>query len=121
MTNIRVEPFVTLIVHILFVCSLVYSLEYEIVMIKRITIFQTDCSSSVYRDNYPVHSTNKTSFKIRKPYDFMGGTVQNGLIYLYELNSTDRPNNCLLDGKLRSSPSDIRTKHSLHIFYIHQS
>ena len=34
---------------------------------------------------------------------FMAGTVQNGLIYLYELISTDGLNNHTLDGILRSS------------------
>ena len=33
----------------------------------------------------------------------LAGTVQNGLIYLYELNSTGGLNNRALDGILRSS------------------
>ena len=70
---------------------------------KQITILQTDCSSFVCWDNYSVHSTNIISVKIRKQYEFLAGTVQNGLIYLYELNSTDRLNNRTLDRILRSS------------------
>ena len=74
-------------------------------MTKQITILQTDYSSFVCWDNYSVHSTNKISVEIRKQYNFLAGTVQNGLIFLYELNSTDGLNNRTLDGISRSSPS----------------
>ena len=76
MTNTGKEPFVTLIVPILSVLLIsqyrsTNSLKYEIALFV-ITIFQTDCSSFVYWDNYSIHSMNKTSFKIRKPYNFYG-------------------------------------------------
>ena len=115
MTNISEEQFATLIAPILFALLISqYSSTNKILikirnsngfllMTKRITISQTDCSSFVSWDNYSVHSTNIISVKIRKQYEFLAGTVQNGLIYLYELNSTDGLNNRTLDGILRSS------------------
>ena len=50
-----------------------------------------------------IHNTNKISVKIQKQYDFLSWTLQNGLVYLSELNSTDGLNNHTLDGILRSS------------------
>ena len=41
--------------------------------------------------------------KYENSTNFLAGTVQNGLIYLYELNSTDGLNNRTLDEILRSS------------------
>ena len=116
MTNISEEQFATLIVPILFALLISqYSSTNKILikirnsygfllMTKGITILQTDCSSFVCWDNYSVHSTNIISVKIRKQYEFFGrNRTKNGLIYLYELNSTDGLNNRTLDGILRSS------------------
>ena len=115
MTNISEEQFATLIAPILFALLISqYSSTNKILikirnsygfllMTKGITILQTDCSSFVCWDNYSVCSTNIISVKIRKQYGFLVGTVQNGLIHLYELNSTDGLNNRTLDGILRSS------------------
>ena len=126
MTNISKEPFATLIVPVLLALLIsqhrgtnkifikIGNPYCLLLMIKWTTFFQTDCSSFVCWDNYFVHSTNKISVKIRKPYDFMAGTVQNGLIYLYELNSTGGLNNRTLDTKLRSSlkcPRFLSTSH----------
>ena len=82
MTNISEEPFATLIVRMLF--ALLIS-QYRstnkifvkirnsfLLMTKRITILQTDCSPFVCWDNYSAHSTNIISVKIRKQYDFFG-------------------------------------------------
>ena len=115
MTNRSEEQFATLIVPILFALLISqYSSTNKIsikirnsygflLMTKGITILQTDCSSFVCWDNYPVHSTNITSVKYGNSTNFLPGTVQNRLIYLYELNSTDGLNNHTLDGILRSS------------------
>ena len=84
MTNISEEQSATLIVRILFA---LFISQYEstnkifirignpyclLLMTKRITILQTDCSSFFCWGNYSVHSTNKISVKIRKLYDFYG-------------------------------------------------
>ena len=115
MTNISEKQFATMIVPILFALLISqYSSTNKILikiqssygcllMTKRITILQTDCSAFVCWDNYSVHSTNIISAKIRNSTNFLAGTVQNGLIYLYELNSIDGLNNRTLDGILRSS------------------
>ena len=80
MTNISEEPFVTLIVRILFALLINRSTNkifikirnsYSfLLMTKRITILQTDCSFFLCWDNYSVHSTNIISVRIRKQYDF---------------------------------------------------
>ena len=110
MTNISEEQFATLIVRILFALLIGQYKRTNKIFIRirnpyclLLMAEQTDCSSFVCWDNYSLHSTNKISVKIRKLY----GTVQNGLIYLYELNSTDGLNNRTLDGILRSSLSFI--------------
>ena len=84
MTNISEEQFVTLIVPILFALLVSqYSSTNKILikirnsygfllMTNRITILQTDCSSSVCWDNYSVHSMKIISVKIRKQYEFFG-------------------------------------------------
>ena len=115
MTDISEEPSATLIVRMLFTLLIsqyrstfnrfikIRNLYGFLLMTKRITILQTGCPSFVCWDNYSIHSTNITSVKIRKQYDFLTGTVQNGLIYLYELNSTNGLNNRTLDRILRRS------------------
>ena len=76
MTNISEEPFAILIVCMLFALLIsqyrstnkifikIQNLYSFLLMTKRITILQTDCSSFVCWDNYSVHSTNIISVKI---------------------------------------------------------
>ena len=84
MTNLSEEPFFTLIVRMLFALHIsqyrstnkifikIRNSYGFLLMTKRITVLQTDCSSFVCWDNFSVHSMNIISVRIRKQYDFFG-------------------------------------------------